>query len=77
MTISKDQNEVQACAMTAIFVPYSGNDKCLRCIFSIYDNGTCGSVPCTAEERKDGLTGYFRQSNVQIIEYPCKINNTL
>lgn len=51
----------------AKFMPYNGDGcRCAKCIFSMEDK--CDELPCTAEERADGLEGFFRAANVTAVD---------
>jgi hypothetical protein len=49
----------QASPGMIIFMPYSKEDRCEKCILANYPE-ECKKVQCKAEERTDRLTGYFR-----------------
>jgi hypothetical protein len=42
-----------------IFVKYSASDRCNKCILMHYPH-ECKKIECTADERTDNITGYFR-----------------
>lgn len=58
-------NDIHGC--DAVFMPYSGQDRCNRCILADSDN--CADAPCSEEERKDGRRGYFRASKTADTPY--------
>lgn len=61
MKITYNQNTINDIhGFDAVFMPYSGADRCNRCILS--DSDKCRSAPCSEDERKDGRRGYFRAS---------------
>lgn len=72
MRISKNQNRIDYNRKTAVFVEYNGLN-CDRCVFFDYSKEVCDGIPCKKEEREDGRTGHFRQTNVQQIENPYTI----
>lgn len=42
-----------------IFVKYSASDRCNKCILMHYPQ-ECKKIDCSADERTDNITGYFR-----------------
>lgn len=64
MRISKDQNKIKYDRKSVVFVECNGL-KCDKCAFCDYSTEDCYCIPCEKEERKDGRTGYFRQTNVK------------
>lgn len=62
MKVIRHQNEISESKKTiAIFMPYEGEHRCAKCVFQASD--FCKRAPCTADERKDGLQGFFRAAN--------------
>jgi hypothetical protein len=48
-----------------LFVPYSKADRCNKCALYYYE-ASCQKTPCTKKERRDKLTGYYRQYRAQV-----------
>ena len=48
--------------ITAVFVEYSGEYRCAKCVFQDSPK-KCKSAPCSPDERKDKRRGFFRAAN--------------
>lgn len=77
--LSTDENQVLSTAskdtngsVEAVFMKYGGCDTCSRCYFA-GDDYKCKQVKCRPEERKDGLSGYFRAANVVKVEQQTSV----
>jgi hypothetical protein len=62
-----------------VFVPYSKEDRCNRCVLLHYDE-SCHNTPCSKKERRDKTPGYYRKYRAHVgHEFPVpstvKLNN--
>lgn len=48
-----------------LFMPYSKKDRCNKCVLYQYID-SCKKTPCTAKERPDKTSGYYRKFRAHV-----------
>lgn len=60
MRINKKQTRITILATKKVTLEFVGLCTAQRCFKCYYNTRSCGDVPCSADDRTDGKTGYYR-----------------